>query len=151
MPGRGRDHRARWRSAVCWFTAQQLASYVGSRMVGNGLFGPYLKKSISIPEGSGVVLDDTLRPLPAGLRIAVKLETPVSTETSSGRGVDAGHCPQRRGHTEEHVGAPGTVTLFTRERLLSIIFRSGGAFLKGDKLQLPRDFGTVCKTRPWQP
>lgn len=171
-----------------------------------------------------ITLDDTLRPLPAGLRIAVKLKTPISAETTVGTLIDgvvagdvkdkhavvipAGSPVRGRVRRLEHysepvhffvvglefteveiegvrhifyadlqnvdrapgveltlgtgnagadtrgnnVGGPGGVTLVTREKI-TIHDLSGVAtfFLKGDKVELPRDFGTVWKTRPWKP
>lgn len=171
-----------------------------------------------------ITLDDTLRPLPAGLRIAVKLKTPISAQTTVGTlidGVVAGDVKEKhtvvipsgapvRGRIRrlEHysdprqffvigleftevevegvrhifyadlvsmdsapgvelklstgndgadtprnnVGGPGTVTLVTKEKITTHNLPGVATFfLEGDNLELPRDFGTVWKTRPWKP
>ncbi len=154
-----------------------------------------------------ITLDDSLRPLPAGLRIAVKLKTPISDETTVGTLIDgvvagdvkdkhllvipAGSPVRGRVRRLEHYSdpvhffvigleftevevegvrhifyadlahidsAPGveltlaTVTLSTRERITTHNLPGVATFfLEGDRLELPQDFGTVWKTRPWKP
>lgn len=171
-----------------------------------------------------ITLDDKLRPLPAGLRIAVKLKTPISPETTVGTLIDgvvagdvkdkhsvvipAGSPVRGRVRRLEHysdpvhffvvglefteveiegvrhifyadlmkidsapgvqltlatgddsadtrrnnVGGPGTVTLVTKEKITTHNLPGVATFfLVGDHLELPRDFGTLWKTRPWKP
>lgn len=171
-----------------------------------------------------ITLDDTLRPLPAGLRITVKLKTPISSETTVGTLIDgavagdvkdkhavairAGSPVRGRVRRLEHYSDPvhffvvglefteveiegvrhifyadlldigsapgvelklntgndgadtprnneggaGTVTLLKKERITTHNLPGVATFfLKGDKLELPRDFGTVWKTRAWKP
>jgi hypothetical protein len=171
-----------------------------------------------------ITLDDTLRPLPAGLRIRVKLKTPISSETTVGTLIDgvvatnvrhkqtvvipAGSPVRGRVRRLEYyrdpvqffviglefteveiegvrhifyadlldidsapgvelrlgtgndgvdtprnnIGGPSTVTLLTKEKITTHNLPGVATFfLAGDKLELPRDFGTMWKTRPWKP